>query len=286
METPLGTMTHKIGNWIYDFFNVLPNLVVAAIVLVIGFFVAKRLKNLLENKLSRHFPTPTLANLTISIVYIILIGIIVFIALSILGLDKTIKGVLAGAGILGLGLSFAFQDIAANFMSGIFLAFRRPFFKGELIRVKDLEGFVEEVKLRDTTIRTYQGQYITIPNKTVFENAITNYTRLGQRRADIKAGIAKRNDLEKAKKVALGAFRDIPKIIPEKTHFYYREFKGNSAYFVAECWVDSDNFTHYKQFINDCMMALDKAYKTNDIAMVNEEIILDFNDSAEEIMSN
>src|SRR5699024_6537860 len=133
-----------------------PNLIIAVIVLVIGFFLVRKFRDWIKRKFAKIFPTPTLGDLTISIAYIFLLAIVVFISLSIIGLDDTIKGVLAGAGIIGLGLSFAFQDIAANFISGIFLAFRRPFFKGELIRVKDQEGFVEEVKLRDTTIRTYQ----------------------------------------------------------------------------------------------------------------------------------
>lgn len=84
---------------------------------------------------------------------------------------------LGAAGILGVGLAFAFQDIAANFISGVFLAFSKPFKVGELITTNDLEGFVVEVKLRDTTIRTHQGHLISIPNRLLMQNPLINYTR-------------------------------------------------------------------------------------------------------------
>src|SRR4029079_7943822 len=97
-----------------------------------------------------------------------------FISLGILGLQKTVASLLAGAGILGLALGFAFQDIAANFMAGIFLSIEHPFRAGHLIESKDILGVVRRVHLRWTEIRSPEGQVILVPNKQVFENPITN----------------------------------------------------------------------------------------------------------------
>lgn len=271
-----GIITEKLNDWFTAMVSLLPNLAIAAIVFVLGFFLARKLQDFLKSKFSKIFPTPTLANLAFSILYVIMILVVVFTGLKIIGLDGAIEKALAGAGIIGLGLAFAFQDIAANFISGIFLAFRRPFYKGEIIRVKELEGFVTEVKLRDTNITTYQGQIITIPNKEVFQNPIINYTRIGKRRADIIAGIPKSNDLEEAQKIATEALHGVDKIIMKDSQVIFREIKGNITYFVAECWVDSGVFQDYKVFINDCIIAIDKAFKKNNINMLNEELYLEF----------
>lgn len=76
--------------------------------------------------------------------------------MKVLHLDTTITTMLASAGIIGLAFAFAFQDIAANFMSGIFISFRKPFSVGDIIKVKDYMGKVDEIKLRDTSILTFQ----------------------------------------------------------------------------------------------------------------------------------
>lgn len=211
---------NKLYEWLTTFIQMLPNLVVAAIVFVIGFFIAKHVRKFLRQRTARYFPTKTLGNLTISLVYTLIILIVIFFVLQIIGFKGAIDKALAGAGILTLALSFAFQDIAANFIAGIFLAFRKPFMVDEIIRVADIEGFVVSINLRDTVVRTYQGQFVTIPNKTVFENPVTNYTRLGQRRADVQGHVQKINDLRKVKKVALEALKSVPGIYhPRKDQF-------------------------------------------------------------------
>ena len=106
---------------------------------------------------------------------------------------------LAGAGVLGLALAFAFQDIAANFMSGIFISFRKPINIGDIVKIKDYMGKVTEINLRDSVIRTFQGQLVIIPNKDIFQNAIENYSMWGKRRIDLAVGISYGDDLDKVK---------------------------------------------------------------------------------------
>jgi len=141
-------ISDKLESWVTVLIQMIPNLFVACIVVVVGLFVAKKIRNFLHKKLDSAFPTKTLSSLFITVIYVFLIGIILFAALRILNLDKTITTALAGAGIVGVALAFAFQDIAANFMSGIFLAFRKPFVMNEAIRIKEFEGYVREIRLR------------------------------------------------------------------------------------------------------------------------------------------
>src|SRR5689334_12120320 len=163
-------ISDKLTQWLKELIRLLPNMALAAIVIVLGLIVARWVRNLSRKAAHRFVHNETLGGLFSSIVYLICIGIVVFIALSILNLDKAVTSVLAGAGIIGLALAFAFQDIAANFMSGVFLSIRRPLHVGDIVKIKEYMGKVTEINLRDTVLLTFQGQKVIIPNKDVFQN--------------------------------------------------------------------------------------------------------------------
>lgn len=276
LEKALNLIIEKIVVWTEEIIKMLPNLIVASIILIVGLTVVSRLKNKLQPYLRKKLPTQILADLTTSIFHLVLAGVIILSALKILNLDRAVTTALAGAGIIGLALAFAFQDIAANYISGVLLSISRPFRIGELIQVNGYEGFVKELKLRETLILTYQGQYISIPNKEVFQNPITNYTRLGKRRADITGGVRKENDLKFVQSVALEALKKVPNVIQEDTTFLFEEISNDSMNFKIRIWVNSGKFNDYLQFINDVIVTLDVAFKENDITVPDDNTIIKF----------
>lgn len=267
LEKALALITDKLQIWLSLIIKMLPNLLVASLILVLGIYVARRLRDFASRKIERHLQNRTLGDLAINLIYVFAIGIVIFTALRILNLDKTITTALAGAGIVGIALAFAFQDIAANFMSGIFLSFRRPFFLGEAIRIKDFEGFVQEIRLRDTTIKTYQGQLVIIPNKEVFQNAIINYTRLGRRRADITGGVSKTADLKRIQDLALQTLKQIPGVIAEDTSFLYEALGESTIDFKIRIWVNSGERLPYLEFTSNVIIALSSTFKENNIEL-------------------
>lgn len=267
LDTAIKLIIEKIEHWATTLIKMVPNLLVASIALIIGIYIAKRIRRFADNKFRRFFPTKTLADLSISIIYVFLLGAVGFIVLRILNLDKTITTALAGAGIAGVALAFAFQDIAANFISGIFMSLRRPFYVGDAIRVKEFEGFVKEMKIRDTTIQTYQGQLVTIPNKDVFQNALINYTRLGKRRADVTGGVSKNADLRKVQEVALEALKHVPNAIVEDTTFFYEHIGEETIDFKIRIWVKSGDRVPYLNFMSEVIIHLSEAFKENDIKL-------------------
>lgn len=276
IDNALDLILNKLSLWLESLIKMLPNLFVAIIIMFIGFFIAKKIRNALRPRLQKAMPTLTIANLTSSMIFVVLIALVIFIFLTLLNLDEVVTTALAGAGIIGLALAFAFQDIAANYISGILLAIGKPFKIGELISVDKYEGFVTEVKLRETILKTYQGQFITIPNKKVFQSAIINYTRLGRRRADITGGIRKNNDLRKAQEVALEALKNVPNVISEDTTFLYEKIADDTMNFKIRIWVDSGKFGIYLQFINDVIITLDEAFKENNITMPDDHYTVEF----------
>lgn len=259
-------IVNKLSVWAKDVIKLLPNIALAALILVLGFYLAKSIRNLIRKVMRRIIHNETLDNLFSSLVYIFLLGIVIFIALSVLQLDKAVTSILAGAGILGLALAFAFQDIAANFMSGIFLSIRKPLFVGDIVKIKSYMGKVEEINLRDTVIRTYQGQMVIIPNKEVFQNPIENYTLLGKRRIDLNVGISYGEDLELVKKLTIDAVKDIDGLSKEdEVTFFYTEFGDSSINYVIRMWINISEQVNFLEIQSQAIIRIKKVYDANNI---------------------
>lgn len=286
IEIALEHLVEKLNSWLSTLIGMLPNLLIASLILVFGFYLSRKIRSQSNKRMRRFFPTITLADLSINLIYVFCLGVVIFTALKVLNLDSTIMTALGAVGILGLGLAFAFQDIAANFISGIVLAFSKPFKVRELVTTNNLEGFVVEVKLRDTTIRTHQGHLIAIPNKMLIQNPLINYTRYGKRRADITGGVSYASDLKKVRTVAMKALKNVPNVIAEDTSFFFEEFDDYCINFRVRIWVNSEQFGDYLQFINDVIIILKESFSENNITMPFPIRTLDFDIKGGEKLSD
>ncbi|MFC5283601.1 mechanosensitive ion channel family protein [Pedobacter alpinus] len=267
----------KLTKWFEEFIKLLPNLVIATIVVVLGFFLAKVVKSFSLKMIRKVSHLETINSLFASFVYILTLGVALFTALDILNLDKAVTTALAGAGILGLALAFAFQDIAANFMSGIFMSFRRPFNVGDLVKLGEYRGRIESVNLRDTTLITLEGQRLLIPNKTVFQNAIENFTSSGIRRMDLKVGVSYGDDLERVKQITLESVKTIPERDTHKeVEFFYEEFGDSSINFALRIWLNSPEQKVYLAARSNAVMAIKTAFDKSDIMIPFPIRTLDF----------
>lgn len=259
-------ISQKLVTWVHDLIKLLPNIILSAVVLVLGFYIAKLVRKAAKKLVSRISKHASLNNLLISIVYITFIGLTIFTVLSILHLDTAVTSVLAGAGILGLALAFAFQDIAANFISGIFISFRSPIHVGDIVKIKDYMGKVEDINLRDTVILTFQGQMVIIPNKDVFQNPIENYTMLGKRRMDLNVGISYGDDLEKVSHITLEAVKGIKGLsADDEITMFYTEFGDSSINYVIRLWLATTEQINFLDVKSQAIMRIKKAYDANDI---------------------
>lgn len=281
MEFNIGSIsdliTEKLSSWTEALIKILPNIVLAAIIIAIGFFIGKWIKKLSLKFISKLSNNITLNNLFSTIIYFVFIGMVLFTALSVLQLDKAVTTALAGAGILGLALAFAFQDIATNFMSGIFISFRKPIRVGDIVTINDYMGKVVEVNLRDTIISTFGGQTVIIPNKEVFQNSIENYSYQNRRRFDLSVGVSYGEDLERVKQITLDAVKDIEELSKtEKTTFFYEEFGDSSINFSIRMWIDTAEQLTYKEVGSKAIIAIKKAYDANDIMIPFPIRTLDF----------
>jgi small conductance mechanosensitive channel len=220
------------------------------------------------------------------VIFIAFVATGIFVALSILQLDKAVTSLLAGAGIIGLALGFAFQDIAANFVSGVLMAIRRPVRLGDVIESNSYFGSVVNINLRSTIIRTMQGQHVHIPNKDIFNKPIVNYSEEGKRRIDLKCGVSYGDDLEKVKKIVLEAITSIDYLITkDEITFFYKEFGDSSINFEVRYWVNFKKQPDYLAAPSDGVMRIKKAYDENNIMIPFPIRTLDFGIKGGEILN-
>ena len=266
MTSALEILVKKIELWFHESVAALPNIIVAAII-VAGFFILSRFVHKLGRRFLERFSINRALNeLMASSLQMAVVLVGVFIALGILNLEKTVTSLLTGAGIITFVIGFAFQDIAANFFSGILIAFKKPYQIGDVIEIEKNMGEVQEIELRSTMIRTFDGQDILIPNKNILTQVVTNYTYSPYRRVSIVVGVAYDSDLKKVVDVTTSALEKLDgrdPSIPVSVHF--TDFGASSVNLSAEVWIDYKRNRTFPAVKHQGIMAIHEAFKQNGI---------------------
>jgi small conductance mechanosensitive channel len=271
----------KLLAWLDDFVVMLPNLVLAVVMVALGVIVSRRLQRPIERLLHRITGNEPISRLLGSLARIALIGLPVVVGLGLLHLDKTVTSVLAGVGVIGLALGFAFQDIAANFMSGFIMAIHRPFDVGDLVDIAGRMCRVQRIGLRATEVDTPDGVSILVPNKSVLENPISNYTRTRTRRMDLTMGAAYGDDMEKVRRTVLAAVMNIPfRDETREPELFFEEFGDSSINFQLRVWLTDSTQPAFLTARSEAMIAIKKAFDRDGITIPFPIRTLDFGASA------
>lgn len=269
----------KVENWLNSFITMLPNFVVALFVLLFTVLLAKLTKRLAYRMMGKITKNEAINRLTSSISFFLMFAFGVFIALRVLNLDQTVTSLLAGLGIVGLALGFAFKDIAANFIAGIFLAIKSPINVGDVIEYQADMGIVKEIGLRSSTINTFQGQDVIIPNRLIMQEKYTHFSINGERRIDMDVGISYGDDLEKVEKVTLEAINKISYLKKEKpVDLYFKEFGDSAIIFSVRYWIDYkyNDYVRYLRAQSQGIKNIKKAFDKNDITITFPIRTIDF----------
>lgn len=273
----LHIILDKLSSWGQKSISMLPNLIISILVLVAFYFAGRLIKKYSITLFNRFTDKPVISSLFATLLNLMILGIGLIISLNILQLQQTVTSMLAGAGIVGLAIGFAFQDISANFIAGIMMAFRKPIKVGDIIETNDHKGVVEHIDLRVTMLKTFQGLHVIIPNRDVFQNTITNYTRTFERRIDLDIGISYGENLEKVKEVTLQAIAGLSGIKNDKPcNLFFKEFGDSSINYTLMFWINYHNEQAFWQARSDVIMAIKEAYDQNDITIPFPIRTLDF----------
>jgi small conductance mechanosensitive channel len=264
----VNLVVDKLEGWLGTVIELIPNFAVAVLTLVVAWIIARIVRKVLETGLERTPLAVPLRSLLVTTTSLAILTAGLFVALGVLGLDRTVMSLLAGVGILGLALGFAFQDIAANFIAGIVLSVRRPIHVGDVVETNNFFGTVREINLRSTLVGTPTGQTVVIPNKLVFENPMINYSTLRKRRVDLKVGVSYRDDLELVERVAVEAIEGVSaRDTGRAVEFFFEDFGSSSIDFVVRFWIGFSRQSDYKAARSAAVMAIKRAFDDNGLSI-------------------
>ncbi|WP_269521246.1 mechanosensitive ion channel family protein [Alteromonas sp. BMJM2] len=271
-------LTGKLETWMESAITILPNIVVALLIAIAFGFIARIVGNIAGTVMRRTFESRQIAGLLTSIVKSLVLIAGIFIALDFVGLKGTVTSLLAGAGIVGLAIGFAFQDMTENFIAGIAMGIRKPFEIGDVIKAEGVFGNVKSINLRNTLVETFYGQLEVIPNKILFRNILTNYSTLGKRRIEVPVGISYADDIEKAGKVIVEAMKDKEYvIINDETAVYAESFGDSSINLVLWFWISYPGEHGFMDVRHDAVCTVKNVLEENDILIPFPIRTLDFN---------
>jgi small conductance mechanosensitive channel len=297
MEAGLGfqkafaQLIDKLEDWFTATIKMLPNLLVATIILVIVWILsvyAARLANRLILRFTGYSHIARILSRMTTLAVIIL-GLI--LALAALNLDKAVASMLAGIGIIGVAIGFAARDLFADFLAGIVLHFEHPFRLGDRVQTlqksgtpsgwksEEILGYIEAVKWRATIIRGRRGERYTIPNKDILGNPIINYSISGDRRVDLYIGIDYTPDLQQVEDLALETVRALDPSLrhPDRAvEFFYEEIRDTSIIFRIRFWIEDPGQTFFLKARSEAIKAINEAFKSRVVIRPSAVVTLDF----------
>ncbi len=231
----------KLTTWYKLGVEHIPNVILAILIILVFSFISRYARTIIARIMGKISHNVALGALVSTLTRMAILSIGLFSALSVLGLDKTVTSLLAGAGVVALAIGFAFQDLTANFISGTFITLQRPIQVGDVVETNGFMGKVKSINLRSIIIDNFAGQEIEIPSKDIFQNPITNFSKSGQRRLQVNCGISYTDDLERVQKLALEAVNSLEFISDFKpSELHFTEFGDSSINFLVWFWINQE----------------------------------------------
>ena len=259
----LDTIWISMSGLLNSFLRRLPYIIVALIVFVVFLVIARIISRLVHTAGERTRLDVTLADLLGRLASFVITILGVFVAAVIIFPAFKPGDLVAGLGITSVAVGFAFKDVLQNFFAGILILWRKPFIVGDQLKFKEYEGMVEEINVRSTRLKTFDGERAVIPNGDIYANAVLVKTAYDKRRIKFTVGIGYLDDVE----VGRGTIRKVLDQTEGVLHdpgpwIYVTELAPSSVNFTVYFWADSEQANVLKvsdKVATGIKYALDKA---------------------------
>ena len=238
------------------------NVIASAVILVLGWLAIKLIVNMVGKAVEKGGKKNTLfGNFIRNVTGKICWAVLIVVVLGKLGVD--VGPIVAGLGVTGFILGFAFQESLGNLASGLMIAINEPFKIGDYVIVAGLEGVVTKVDMMMTELATADNKKVVIPNKSAWGSPIVNFSALGRRRVDIQIGIDYGCDVAKAIRIALETLPTVPGVLADPAPAVFIAQLADSAVTLnVRPWSDGAN---YWNVYNDVQVAVKSAFEKNGI---------------------
>ena len=251
-----------------QFAIMLPRVLIALAIFIIFILFSKLVRKIFLKLLKKRLNNPAVATISAGFLSIVFVFIGLFFALDVLGLDKTVSSLLAGAGILGLALGLALQDTLTSAVAGIVMTTRKAYKVGDYVESNGYEGTILEINLRNTTILQNNGTQVKIPNRNVLNNPLQNYSITGERRVELAVGVHYKEKLELVEKVTRSAIETNVQYNKRRPlEVYFTGFGDSSIDLVVRFWIPKVRQADYFKAQSEAILAVRNAYRDNDITI-------------------
>ena len=207
---------------------------------------------------------------------------LITICLLIMGVKES--SLLAFFGTLGIGVGLALKDNLSNFAGGIIILLFKTYKVGDEVNISDEMGYIDDIDIFSTTIKTHNNDLVMIPNGMIISNKVINYTKTPIRRLKFIIGIAYDADIDVARKALEDLLRENPLVLKEPAVYSHVDSYGDSSINIAlKGWTSNENYwTVYKETMNGIKKALDNVnveipFPQMDISIKNPKMDINLN---------
>jgi small conductance mechanosensitive channel len=217
------------------------SLLFAVLVLVIGFWLVKRINKFVKITFEKKDYDPSLETFLASLIAISLRILVIITALSQLGIEMTSFVALLGAA--GLAIGMAFSGTLSNLAGGVMILFFKPYKVGDFIEAQGEKGTVKELRIFNTILITLDNKTVIIPNGPLANGNMINYSTRTKRRVDFTVGIAYGDNYDTAKNTLLQFVKEDPRIIDEEDNFIgLFELADSSVNLTLRVWCKTEDY--------------------------------------------
>ena len=181
------------------------------------------------------------ASFIISVITVILYVALIIVLVTSLGFSTA--GIIAGFSAVALAIALALKDSLASLANGVIIIFTKPFKKGDYVKIGEYDGLVQDIRLFNTKILTYNNEEVIVPNSDVLSQEMINYSAMPLRRVCIDVPLAYGTDVAKAKQIILECVRAYRYVVPSPAPSVDLTAYGNSALkFSVKAWTPTENY--------------------------------------------
>ena len=177
-----------------------------------------------------------------------------------------VRNVFLGAGVLGIVFGFAARKTLSGILSGFVILFARPFEVGDWIRVADREGIVTDITIYNTQVRTFDEEHVLVPNDTVTQNDVVNFSKTDRLRLHTDVGVDYREDVAAAARIAVQAMEEVEAVAEQpEPDVIRREFADSAVVLRLRYWITTPRVQAKWRAQNAVIEAVKSAFESEDI---------------------
>ncbi|WP_179315279.1 mechanosensitive ion channel family protein [Winogradskyella undariae] len=278
-NTALGNLIEKLIDWFNAIIENIPNFILAILVLIVSYIAAKYVSRLVKKLVDKQIEQDSIKNALSRVVAVLVVALGLFIALGVLNLGKALTSLLAGAGVVGLAIGLALQGTIANTFAGLVLSFRKKIQIGNWVETTGYSGEVIDINLKDFTLKEADNNIVIIPNKTILENPLKNYSLTTKMRVFLECGVGYESDLEEVQRITKEAIAKTFDQVKssDDVEFYYTEFGDSSINYLCRFWIEAESMLEKLKAKTKAIIEIKKAYDAAGINIPFPIRTLEFN---------